>query len=213
MKHEQVKGELEYHIPAEFNMDRPALSCSHVVHNVNAMDHPLAARLPKPSPQPATVCDPDEFRSLFQRQDGPIMLDDYLNTDLPQLGLHIVSFKDKTLVCLYWPHTLMDAMGKRALLDAWTLMLQGQSDEIVSPQGTNVDPLADLGKNPTEPHKLAGERLSLFGLAQYGVSNILDFVRSQENRMVCVPGSFVTKLREEALADIEPNAGIHPFLS
>jgi hypothetical protein len=213
LRHKQAKGELEYHVPAEFNKDRPALSYSHVVHNVDGMDHPVAARLPKPSLRPDIVCDPDEFRSLFQREGGPVKLDDYLNADIPQLGLHIVSFKDKTLVCLDWPHTLMDAMGKRALLDAWTLMLQGRSDEIVSPQGTNVDPLADLGKNPTEPHKLAGERLSMFGLAQYGVSNILDFFRSQQNRMVCVPGPFVTKLREEALADIEPNPKMCPFLS
>lgn len=140
-------------------------------------------------------------------------LDDYLNTDIPQLGLHIVSFKDKTLVCLDWPHTLMDAMGKRALLDAWTLMLQGRPNEIASPQGAYVDPLADLGKNPTEPHKLASERLSMFGLAQYGVSNILDFFRSQENRMVCVPGPFVAKLREEALADIQSNPEMCSFLS
>ena len=50
-------------------------------------------------------------------------LDDYLDADAPQLRLHIVSFNDKILVSLYWPHTLMDAMGKRELLDAWTLML------------------------------------------------------------------------------------------
>lgn len=177
------------------------------------MDHPIAACLPKPSPRPDIVCDPDEFCSLLQREGGPVKLDDYLNTDIPQLGLHIVSFKDKTLVCLDWPHTLMDAMGKRALLDAWTLMLQGRSDEIASPQGTTNDPLADLGKNPTEPHKLAADRLSMFGLAQYGVYNILDFVRSQENRMVCVPGPFVAKPREEALADIASKPEMCPFLS
>jgi hypothetical protein len=53
----------------------------------------------------------------------------------------------------------------------------------------------------------------MFGLAQYGISNILDFVRSQENRMVCVPGPFVTKLREEALADIKRNPEMGTFLS
>jgi hypothetical protein len=72
-------------------------------------------------------------------------VEDYLNKDGPQLGLHLVSFKDKTLVCLYWPHALMDAMGKRALLDAWTLMLQGRASEIISPQGADADPLAELG--------------------------------------------------------------------
>ncbi|KAF8848132.1 hypothetical protein BDZ45DRAFT_754153 [Acephala macrosclerotiorum] len=196
-----AKGELEYHVPAEFTEDRPALAYSHIRHEMDAKDNPAASRLPKPSTQPSIVGDPDEFRSLFQPETGPVKLDDYLFTDRPQLGLHIVSFNDKTLVCLFWPHTLMDAMGKRALLDAWTLMLQGRAGDIVSPQGGSdgVDPLSELGKHPTESHKLAGQRLSLFGLAQYGISNILDFYRSQENRVVCVPASFVTKLHETAL--------------
>jgi hypothetical protein len=182
---------------------------------MDAASHPVASRLPKPSTRPAIVGDPDEFRSLFQRSSGPVKLNDYLNSDVPQLGLHIESFNDKTLVCLDWPHTLMDALGKRVLLDAWTLMLQGRASEIVSPQGADgfVDPLAELGTHPTEPHKLAGQRMSLFGLALYGLSNIMDFFHAQENRMVCVPGSFVAKLRETALKDLV-NVGMeNPFLS
>ncbi|KAF4625251.1 hypothetical protein G7Y89_g12920 [Cudoniella acicularis] len=170
-----TKGELEYHIPAQFTNERRALAYSHVPHDMDAADHPVASRLPKPCTRPATVGDPDEFRSLFRREGGPTKLDDYLNTDVPQLGLHIVSFNDKTLVCLYWPHTLMDAMGKRALLDAWTLMLEGRPGDIQSSHGAedvdpHFDPLAGLGKNPTESHKLTGQRMSLFGLAQYGVT-------------------------------------------
>lgn len=181
-----------------------------------AADHPVAALLPKPTLRPATVCDPDEFRTLFQREGGPVKLNDYLLADVPQLALHIVSFKDKTIVCLNWPHTLMDALGKRALLDAWILMLEGRADEVVSPPDSAIDPLANLGMNPKEAHKLADQRLSMFGLAKYGASNILDFVRSQENRMVCVPASFIKKIREEALADLKrasanPNGDI--FLS
>ncbi|CZR51145.1 related to LysR family regulatory protein [Phialocephala subalpina] len=211
-----AKGELEYHVPAAFTNGRPALAYSHVHHDMDTTDHPIASRLPKPSTRPSIVGDPDEFRSLFQPERGPVKLDDYLNTDRPQLGLHIVSFKDKTIICLYWPHTLMDAMGKMALLDAWMLMLQGRAEDIVSPQGgatDDVDPLAELGKHPTEPHKLAGQRLSMFGLAQYGVSNIMDFCRTQENRMVCVPASFVTKLRETALKEIADDSEKPPFLS
>jgi hypothetical protein len=133
--------------------------------------------------------------------------------DVPQLGLHIVSFKDKTLVCLGWPHTLMDAMGKKALLDVWTLILQGRVDKIVPPQGVDIDPLAELGTNPAEPHKLADHCLSMFGLVAYGVSNVLDFVRTQVNRMVCVPASFVAQLRETALGELRTPLNPNPFLS
>jgi len=38
----------------------------------------------------------------------------------------------------------MDALGKRALLDAWMLILQGRADEIASPPGAA---LTEFGKN------------------------------------------------------------------
>jgi len=180
---------------------------------MNASEHPIASRLPKPSTRPAVVGDPDDFVKLFRREGGPVKLDDYLNTDAPQIGLHVVSFKDKTLVCLYWPHTLMDAMGKRALIDAWTLMLQGRADEVLPAHGADVDPLAELGTSPTEPHKLEAQRISMFGLAQYGLGNVLDFWRTQENRVVSVPDSFVAKLREIAERDLASVSEKPPFLS
>ncbi|KAI0023875.1 hypothetical protein F4780DRAFT_27217 [Xylariomycetidae sp. FL0641] len=207
------KGELVYHMPAEFTKDRTAIAYTHARHEMKAADHPIAARLPKPSARPATVADPDVFRPLFMPEGGPSKMDDYLNADIPQLGLHVVSFKDKTLVCLHWPHTTFDALGKRALLDAWMLMLQGRADEVVSLPEQGIDPLAELGKHPTETHKLADNRLSMFGLAGYGISNALDFIRSQENRMVCVPASFVAGLREKALAELAANGVENPFLT
>ncbi|KAL7814937.1 hypothetical protein V8C44DRAFT_324877 [Trichoderma aethiopicum] len=208
-----AQGNLEYHVPSEFTEERRALSYAHRAHDMNAADHPIASRIPAPSPKPAIVCDPDDFRELLQPDGGPVNIDDYLNRDIPQLGLYVVSFRDKTLVVLYWPHTLMDALGKKALLDAWTLMLQGREDEIISPHGGDSDPLANLGKYPTEPHKLAFWRLSMVGLAQYGLNNVLDLFRAQENRMVCVPGTFIDKLREEAIGDLVAQGAENTFLT
>lgn len=138
---------------------------------------------------------------------------EYLNQDIPQLGLHIVSFNDKTLVTLYWPHTLMDAMAKKALLNAWMLILQGRDEEVVPPHGDDGDPLADLGKNPTEPHCLNSQRLSIFGLGQYGIRNIGDFFRTKENRMVCIPGSFIATLRRKAIRELATAGVEQPFLT
>ncbi|TFB01512.1 hypothetical protein CCMA1212_006195 [Trichoderma ghanense] len=208
-----AQGNLEYHVPSEFTEQRRALSYAHTIHGINAADHPVASKIPIPSSRPAVVCDPDDFRELLYPDGGPVSLADYLNRDIPQLGLYIVSFRDKTLVVIYWPHTLMDVLGKKALLDAWTLMLQGREDEIVSPQGGDSDPLADLGKYPTEPHKLASRRLSMFGLAQYGINNVLDLFRAPENRMVCVPGSFIENLRKEAISELVSEGAENTFLT
>jgi hypothetical protein len=148
---------------------------------------------------------------------APTKLNDYINSDRPQLGLHVVTFRDTTLVTLSWPHTLMDAQGKKALLDAWCLMLDGKDDEVEALYGADTDPFTTLGTAPTEPHKLASQQMGIFGLVGYGLGQAMDFIRKQENRMVCVPVSFIQKLRDEAIAELasaesDPSAP-NPFLS
>jgi hypothetical protein len=163
--------------------------------------------LPQPSCVPATVVDPDEFMSLIVTPDSPTKLEDYLYSDRPQLGLHIISFRDKTIVVLYWLHASFDAMAKKAILDAWTLMLQGREDEIPVPQGLDGDPLRELGKHPTEAHALTSHLVSMPGRIIYGFKNILDMVfRKKENRMVCIPGAFIKMLRAEALQELAAEA-------
>ncbi|KAK6063699.1 lysR family regulatory protein [Seiridium cupressi] len=215
--HNQEKGELEYHIPAQFTRERPALSYRHVIHDIMTEQHPIVSRLPRPSSRPAVVADSDDFKAFFRREDGLDKLDDYLYSDVPQLGLNVISFKDKTMVCLDWPHIVMDAMGQRALLDAWSLMLQGRVDEVARPFGginDDPDPLEKLGAGPTEPYKLANIQLSMFGLAKYAIRNLISFCRAQENRIVCVPAAFLARLHETTLVELAAsNNGIKPFLT
>lgn len=66
------------------------------------------------------------------------------------LGLHIVSFTDATLATLSWSHVLLDDMRRKALLDAWSLVLQGREDEVLPLHGVETDPMATLGTHPTE---------------------------------------------------------------
>jgi hypothetical protein len=184
----QSKGGLEYHIPASFTPSRPALSYSHVSFNTPSTSHPLASLLPKPSQRPAVVGDPDAFLPLMHPPGSPTKLSDYTQSDIPQLGLHIVSFDDKTLVTMYWLHTLMDAMGKSALLDAWTLILQGREEEVRVPVGVDIDPLEQLGRDPTERHKLEEQRMGIWGMLSWGLGQLPHLWRKQETRMVCIPG-------------------------
>lgn len=213
----QKDGNLEYHIPESVTAHRPAVAFSHIHYDADSSSHPLASQIPRASNRPSIVGHPDDFLDLMRPADSPTKLNDYLYSDRPQLGLHIVTFKDMTLVTLYWPHTLMDAMGKKALLDAWCLMLEDRDDEVKPLHGTDVDPLTSLGTNPTEPHKLAAQQMGIFGLVGYGLGQAMDFIRKQENRMVCVPTSFVAKLREEALAELDlgqtAQQASKPFLS
>ena len=114
-----------------------------------------------------------------------------------------------TIVTLYFPHTLMDAMGQKSLLNAWCLMLRGEEEKIVTPFSTEADPLATLGTAPNEAYKLASRALGMLGLVGYGLTQALNFIRASENRMVCVPACFVEKLRSEVVSELttfDPNS-------
>lgn len=198
----QAKGELEYHVPARFTDERPAVLFSHAHHSQSIADHALASQIPTASGRPAVVGDPNDFNDLMLRgEDGPKKLDDYLYSDLPQLALHVVSFNDATIITLNWPHTTFDALGQRALLDAWVQKLNGLKTE--TPVEADIDPLSSFGTKPTESHKLADKRVFTPGLVQYALRNIADFAwRKHENRMVCIPASWLTDLREQCLKEL-----------
>ncbi|KAF5018463.1 hypothetical protein F66182_9560 [Fusarium sp. NRRL 66182] len=206
---------LEYHIPAEFSKERPAVGFSHVDHTDTAKDdHPLASKLPKPSSRPAVVGDPDESIDLACGPGCPKSIDDYLYSDRPLLGLHVVSFKDATLVTLHWLHIACDAMGMKALVHGWVLAMQGKDKEIPVQQGFDHDPLAELGKHPKEAHKLADQRMTTGSLLAYGLKNGYGLtIGKKETRMVCIPGWFMNSLRAEAIQELT-DAGVKtPFLT
>ncbi|KAH8178379.1 transferase family protein [Sarocladium implicatum] len=175
-------GELEYHIPVEFTADRPAVFFSHEQHDQTIASHPLGSRIPRASYRPAIVGNPREFEAFMLRDGAPRNLDDYLFSDLPQLGLHVVSFTDKTVVTLSWPHTAFDIMGQSALLEAWTSKLNGQA--LKTPIGSESDLLVPFGTAPRESYKLEDRRMSIAGLMLYAARNAVDLVwRRHENRI------------------------------
>lgn len=211
---------MEHHIPGEFTSDRPAIGFSHVDYSALAKeDHPAASCIPRPcDDQPAVVGDPDDLSELIDGQEVPKTLDDYIYTDRPQLGLRVISFKNSTIIVLHWIHLAFDATAKRALLDAWMLMLQGRESEILEPLAPNEYILERLGKNPTEPHVLAQHHVSKLGLVWWVLQNFYNLaVGKKEHRMVCVPAAYLAKLRGKALEELAAQAGSEksevPFLS
>lgn len=183
------------------------ISYSHVVYEMTTAQHSTARHIPNPtSEKPAVVGDPDMFEDLFRPNGAPTKLDDYLNRNIPQMGLHVVSFLDKTLVTLYFPHTLMDGMSMAPFLDAWILALQGRESEIQcpsAPEGQEPfdDPLYEFSTKPRAKHVLASHQMSIAGLVGWMLRNVNSFFTGLENRMVCVPASTMARLHEEAILD------------
>jgi hypothetical protein len=180
-----------------FDEDRPAFIYTHVKYDIKFAEHPLASRMPKPTATPATFDDPAQFSCLMRREDGPTRIEDYLYKDEPQLSLHISSFLDATWVCLSWPHTFLDAMGRKALLEAWCLVLQGRDDEVAPLHGVTADPLVTLGDKATEAYKNAHLMLSPLQMMLFGVRYAFEsWWWEDETRVICIPASYMEDLRE-----------------
>lgn len=137
------------------------------------------------------------------------------------LGLHIVSFTDATLVTLSWSHALLDGMGWKALLDAWTLMLKGCEDDVLPAKGLESDLLATLGTHPTEPYRHVDKQFNAWQMVIFGWRYLCDQIFWQpkdEGRVICVPPAHMESLRDAALRDIKKldnveKNGETPFLS
>ncbi|KAK8106989.1 uncharacterized protein PG998_009002 [Apiospora kogelbergensis] len=177
--------------------------------------HPQAK--PARTHGPRVVARVEDFLPLMRRPADPAEVDDYVDTDTPVLGLHLVTFRDATLVTLRGSHILFDGMGRKELLDAWSLTLQGRDDEVASPM--ECDPMASLGaptletagrdtSSPGEEYQLADKRLGTRHEIILALRQVFDSIRLrtpvEEDRVVCVPEAYVDMLRKDALANLEP---------
>ncbi|KAG9569014.1 hypothetical protein KCU71_g2730, partial [Aureobasidium melanogenum] len=210
---------LEFHIPTQFDADQPAIAFHHEIIASCINEHPLASSLPSPSQKPELVACASDFIPLMRSEGDPEFLEDYLKTDRPMLGLRVISFDDATLVTLSFSHLLFDGLGGKAVLDAWSLVLHGRDQEIPDLQGVYEDPLAILGTQSEVPFKHESRVMGLRQLILFGIRAFLrrTFFKSDvKYYMICVPGSYVKKLRSDAIKDIaeasNPTAEA-PFLS
>ena len=118
---------------------------------MNLADHPIGRQFPYINEEDEDregleVFDNlNSLRRLTQTEGSTVVLEDWVGTDKAQLGLHVVNFRDKTLVTVCWLHTLLDAMGRRALLEAWTEVLAGREEDVKEFLGWEEDPLGGLG--------------------------------------------------------------------
>lgn len=198
---------MEIHIPEEFTAERPALNFYHHSFDINIDEHGLGSTLPAPTGDiPSVQKSPADFIKFGVPCGAPTCLEDYLESDLPQLTLYIVSFNDTTLVSICWPHICADAVGLSDIGRAWSLMLAGRGDEIPPMLSFDQDPMAKVGVEPQFADRHVLESLQLKGvwLFLWGIRFILDMIwwRQLEMRTIFLPRRVVQSLHRKAM---EPN--------
>ncbi|KAG8159129.1 hypothetical protein KVR01_010790 [Diaporthe batatas] len=208
-------GKLEIHVPSEFTPERPAVRFTKETFGVSFAEHPLASQMPEATSDIHIYDSPERFREFVGPADTtPGGMDDYLYTDTPQLGLHVVTFLDATLVSINWPHTMTDGFGRRAIINNWCKVLAGKEDEVAPLMGTREDPLASVGTGPPhekeEPYALKDQNLSGLGLARFVALSIWDsfWVPEQMLKTVFLPARAMAILKQQAadhLAEADVN--------
>lgn len=169
-------------------------------------DHEYLSQLPRGNGDKLTVFEPSSqsYRPYLRDPATPEYLEDWLYSDSPQLAVHVVSFDDATILTVTMPHTLSDAMGLGAFMDAWTKILLGKQDQVpplVGFGGSTDDPLSYLynGK-PTGSYVLADRLVTGWSRIWYIARSIFELVwwRETETRLTMVPGQLLNKLRESS---------------
>lgn len=215
----QSEGKLEYHLPATFDEYRPSFLYSFEHFESSIADHPVGSRLPRGgSDRPAIFDGGDKFNSLLGDPRMPRDYREWANSDTPQLGLRIVTFKDATCVTITFLHCLTDAIGFGAILRAWLAILHEKEEEVPPFFGFDTDPMLAIFEKSQPPRFVLADRiLRGFPLFLFGVrTKFQSFWYGSEERVIFFPAEKVQQMRQDALAELasqDPDANDKPFIS
>ncbi|KAJ0121348.1 O-acetyltransferase PaAT-2 [Diaporthe amygdali] len=197
-------GKLEVHIPESFTPQHPAADFSHTKLDCCIDEHALGRRLPVATEKPRLHESSTTFHEFATRENPPLTIEDYCNSDLPQIGLHVVSFTDATLVSVSWPHTMSDAVGIQTLLINWSRVMAGREIEVQHLEDVESNPLDNLEAG--EGGTLKQEEWILKSSLVSGIWFVIWVVRyiwtiiwvSQESKLIYLPARTIKALRREA---------------
>ncbi|KAF2827612.1 hypothetical protein CC86DRAFT_455222 [Ophiobolus disseminans] len=217
-------GRLEYHIPARYTKDRPPVNFSYTTEALKISEHPVGARLPRPTGKLEVFGEAGNFRILTPEQSNTTLLEHWTLSDRPALGLHISTFEDATLVTIVWLHTVMDALALRELLRAWQAVLDGREEHVPDYIGYDSNPLAELVEphdtkitkqieqernkkselQQSEEYIVAPKLLSHISFARFIFRYIWELIwyPAEEGRMLFIPSSYFSRIKSSAFADL-----------
>lgn len=129
----------------KFSLKRPPVTYSHDdLSSISITDHGLASKLPIPTEKMSIQPNPYNLIDLGVRPNMPKTIEEMVDCDLPQISLHITSFRDATLVGISWPHSVMGSQGFVTFLHAWSLVVGGKESEVPRLLGTSSDVLLEM---------------------------------------------------------------------
>ncbi|EME48253.1 hypothetical protein DOTSEDRAFT_167955 [Dothistroma septosporum NZE10] len=216
-------GALGHHIPESFDSGRPGFAWSSATFDVAVDKYPQASRLTHPhgldaagrpsvSHVPSCAASSD-FGSFIRTPGFAQHLDDWLSSDSPVLGIHVIHFRDATLMTTSFLHSVTDMMGLKAVLEAWTAILRGEEDEVTPFMGFLDDVVGGLNKTIPLPQVryhfeemlLTGWKLTWFA-AKHLLPTELFWSLREEELVVLLPAKYLKRMREQAMEELATQA-------
>ncbi|KAL3457935.1 hypothetical protein BJX64DRAFT_292693 [Aspergillus heterothallicus] len=194
----------ELHVPSHFSETRPGVIFRSSQWQGSITTHPVGSKLPNADNccRPSFMGSPGTFASLMRRKTDPRQLTDWIYSDLPPLHVDVLNFHDASLVLVTYPHYLLDAMGYRTFLYAWTAVLHGRESEVPRLCSFGDHPYRQLSKKaPTDKYILHDAIQGKLARLRWIVRLLWERLwhSKQEQTMIAIPGWFVTALRKETL--------------
>ncbi|GAO14342.1 hypothetical protein UVI_02034170 [Ustilaginoidea virens] len=148
-------GLLEAYVPKAFTPQNPACLFSHErLLDQYIAAHPAGRHFTLPRTRAFTQTFPPSCRRDLAPPGFPATIKDLIRRNLPLLSLHVLSFCDATVVNLSWPENLMDSASFKALLENWSLVVAGRSQEVALVFGPYRDVLGELVQKAEEKRTL-----------------------------------------------------------
>ncbi|KAJ6494390.1 hypothetical protein C8R45DRAFT_1135181 [Mycena sanguinolenta] len=87
---------------------------------------------------------------LFQNPTGPRSVDDFIQSNVPSIHIHVTVFDDLTFLGFIAPHIMIDGLGIVTLLEAWTQLLRGDNIDTIRGMEWDAQPLAPFSSGPVK---------------------------------------------------------------
>ncbi|KAF7325653.1 hypothetical protein MKEN_00415200 [Mycena kentingensis (nom. inval.)] len=172
----RANGRYEYHIPHTFDATRPAIAFSSQHH---AESYASPSRPPIPSNRHASATTPviqgdiERLDAFFRSPSTPPSVAAFLKPNVPLLHVHVVTFHDTTFIGLTSSHVLLDAMGTKILIRAWTRLLAGEPLADIEGMPWDFEAFAGFTQPTPGWHQQGWFRLGLLSIATWIVQRVL----------------------------------------
>lgn len=183
-------------------------------HPLPVSKHPIGAHTMKFSTQPSIGVEYEALRPWIIPPEAPKTVAEYINSNLPQVGVHVLGFTDSTIISISWPHTFSDLLGLKEMLSAWTRIMSDPSAQVREPYHIREAPLEALGRDPKETYRLSVLRMSNWAGTGFLIRRFPEYLLHKRiSRTVFLPADFISSLRDRAYSSLDHLAGKTAFIS